>query len=202
MVPQTIQEELIARTWACISGPESKNPAYYEIFDSIETLTAIFNHADIQFCPGLLATIQAPFPPPIKFFRQLPGERLSWGVYATVLKKPGCVPQVYIGSGTEARGGLLSRVRNYRRGTALPKLVSKSLLRNYKITHQGVLLWFPIPPASDVPRLRLLTIALEATLTFLFWAMQSRTKDYGMSSYCPWSRYSFLYNGLGTHNPL
>ncbi|KAL7801766.1 hypothetical protein V8C43DRAFT_301742 [Trichoderma afarasin] len=151
MVPQTIQEELIARTWACISGPEPKNPAYYEIFDSMETFTAIFNHADIQFCPGLLATIQAPFPPPIKFFRQLPGASLSWGVYAIVLKKPGCVPQVYIGSGTRVRGGLLGRFRDYRGGNNLPKLVSESLVQNYKITHSGVLLWSLFHPTLMFP---------------------------------------------------
>jgi len=60
----------------------------------------------------------------------------------------------------------------------------------------------PIPSAGDVPKLRLLYIAIEAALSFCFWAVQSKTKDYSMSGCCPWPRGYFSYSGLCSHCAL
>ena len=49
---------------------------------------------------------------------------------------------------------------------------------------------------------RLLFVAMEAALSFLFWAMKSQDKDYGMSTYCPWPRGSISYDGLCSRDPL
>ncbi|KAJ4861719.1 hypothetical protein T069G_02673 [Trichoderma breve] len=203
MALETVNNEMLARTWACVSGPEAKNPVFNKKFDSLESFTATFNYANLRFPPGLLATMNAPSPPSIEFFKKLPVDgRDRWGVYAIVLKKPDCIPHLYIGSGTGARRGLLARLRQYDNGTSISKLVRKRLADEYEITYKGILCWLPIPSADDVPRLRLLVIALEATFSFIFWAMQSRKKDYKMGSYCPWPRDSFTYHGLCTHNAL
>lgn len=50
--------------------------------------------------------------------------------------------------------------------------------------------------------MRLLFFAMEATFSFMFWAMYSKTKDYGMSECCPWPRKSFSYGGLCSHSSL
>ncbi|OBT70052.1 hypothetical protein VE03_00589 [Pseudogymnoascus sp. 23342-1-I1] len=48
-----------------------------------------------------------------------------------------------------------------------------------------------------------LLYAMEAALTFLFWTVQSTTKDYGgFDICCPWPRDSFSYGGLCSHSPL
>ena len=60
----------------------------------------------------------------------------------------------------------------------------------------------PLPTAADVPRFRLLFVAMEAAFSFYFWAMKSATKDYGMGICCPWSRDTFTYGGFGSHNAL
>ena len=84
----------------------------------------------------------------------------------------------------------------------LPRLVKSALDNGYTTVHKGLLLWSPIPSAGDIPKLRLLYIAIEAALSFCFWAMQSKTKDYSMSSCCPWPRGYFSYSGLCSHCAL
>ena len=41
-----------------------------------------------------------------------------------------------------------------------------------------------VPSAAELPSLRLLFVAIEATLSFHFWTMQSQKKDYGMAGFC------------------
>ena len=87
-------------------------------------------------------------------------------------------------------------------GGAMPRYVRLPLEDGYQISHRGLLVWTPVPSAADVPRFRLLFLAMEATPTFLFWAMQSKIKDYDMANCCPWPRDSFSYGGLCSHNAL
>lgn len=72
----------------------------------------------------------------------------------------------------------------------------------YKITHVASLAHAPIPAPGHIPVCRTVVIALEAAFTCVFWAMVSRSKDYGFSAICPWPRDKFEWCGLCTHNPL
>ncbi|KAK6214862.1 hsp70-like protein [Colletotrichum tabaci] len=60
----------------------------------------------------------------------------------------------------------------------------------------------PIPSAANVPRFRLLMVAIEAALSFYFWTMASRDKDYKIGSCRRWPLESFTYHGICTHNAL
>lgn len=208
MTSQTINEVLLTSIWACLSARATKNEHYDVVFDSPTALATVFNAAPLEFCPGLLSSMQASTPPSISFFRQLPDKgRRRWGIYAIVLKKTGSIPKVYIGSSTNSSGGIEKRFYSYGKNltgnnAAVPQMVRKAVADNYEITHKGIIVWQRAPTAGDIPRQRLLLVAIEATLSFYFWTMVSRTKDYHMEDCCPWPRDLFTYHGLCTHSPL
>lgn len=62
---------------------------------------------------------------------------------------------------------LTSRWRCYdHRGDTLPMLVEKAFHEGYEIAHKGLLVWAAIPATANVPRFRLLFVAMEAAFTF------------------------------------
>lgn len=205
----TIEHLVTLLMWACLSVPIWRHKVFKQVFLSQEVL---FNHctaAGLTFAPNLFDTIQAANPPPVSFFRglslgiDLDDVRL-WAIYVIVLEKPGAQPLVYIGSGTAAKNGVRTRLRHYVPGhSLLPTRIPPALAEGYTIGHKGLLAWCPIPSAGDVPRLRLLFIALEAAMSFCFWTMYcSFEKDFAMGSCCPWPRASFTYGGLCSHSAL
>lgn len=46
---------------------------------------------------------------------------------------------------------------------------------------------------------RLLFLALEATFSYMLWAMRTVHKDYGMTHICPWDYKTLEYDGLCSH---
>ena len=192
-------------TWACLSESSSKQGRCTQLLSSEAALSQLCSAASLSFCPGLFDAVQSPDPPDVSFFESLPSNAVRiWGVYVIVLKKKNAVPLIYIGSGTSVSGGVSSRWQAYNRRdvSTMPRFVLAAFRDGYSIVHKGLLVFCPIPPAADVPMFRLLFLAMEATFSFLFWAMRSQDKDYGMSSFCPWPRDSLSYSGLCTHDPL
>ena len=92
------------------------------------------------------------------------------------------------------RDGTLSAV--------LPSFVRAAFVDGYKLAYKGMLAWSPIPEARNVPRVRLLFVALEATLGFIFWGMKPTPNYFHKGSFCPWPWVSFEYQGLCSHNAL
>jgi hypothetical protein len=92
----------------------------------------------------------------------------------------------------------------YIRGDQLPVNVLKALRDGFTITHKGLLVWAPMPPAEEKPPIRLLFIALEAMFHFVFWSMASKTakNHWGMKAMCPFDFEDLGYDGCNTHNPL
>ncbi|KAF4986302.1 hypothetical protein FDECE_16023 [Fusarium decemcellulare] len=198
---------MIHRTWACISAPINKNRLYDHVFPDQGTLAAAFAASLVTVgCPNFLSTVQEDEPPTTEFFYNLPSDGEGrWGVYALVLEKPGAISKVYVGSGTESRRGVISRWRTYDRFdvSTMPRYVFSAVHKEgYKIAYKGLLAFAPIPTAADIPRFRLLFVAIEATFSFLFWAMKSETKDYGIGAHCPWPQSSFSYRGLCGNNAM
>jgi rubrerythrin len=184
-----------------------KNGVFKQVLAEKEDLHQILSASQLSTDTYLHETINSPTPPDIDFFLSTSTDcRGKWGVYVLVLRKEGCIPLIYIGSGTASQDSVLVRWRQYDavdfNAPLMPKYVGEALSQGYKIVHKGVLLWCPVPCAADVPRTRLVFVAIEATLSFLFWAMKSRTRDYKMGACCPWKREAFTYGGLCSHNAL
>ena len=176
---------------------------FSQIITSREVLVELMNLASLTFCPGLFEVINAVHPPSVDFFKSLPTKVLKrWGIYALVLEKPNYTPLVYVGSGTSLYNGIRSRFYQYDRGEQLPIYVAAALEDGYTIVHKGLFLWAPLPSKVNGTKVRVAFYAMEATLSFLFWAMRSDHKDYGMAACCYWPRDSFSYRGLCSHNAL
>ena len=183
------------------------NGLFKQLFFDECIISELCSSASLCFCPGLYETIQAVHPPTLEFFRNLPSDAYNkWGVYALVLEKQGALGMVYIGSGTEFRRGVPYRWKQYDKPKTyryvLPKYLARALDEGYKITHKGLLVSCAIPSAANAPMYRLLFVAMEAALSFLFWTMRSKDKDYRMGACCPWPRDSYRYGGLCSHNAL
>ncbi|KAL1657283.1 hypothetical protein SLS61_000328 [Didymella pomorum] len=82
-----------------------------------------------------------------------------------------------------------------------PSKVLKALQEGFKITHKGLLVTAPIPGPADVPLVRLLMYALEATFAFAFW-MMSNHKYLLYHDCCRWALGTFTYEGLCSHSAL
>lgn len=197
---------VVSQTWKCLSVPTRKQDVFPAVFFDEDILFETATAANITFAPGLLDVVQSPNPPDISFFKTLPTKSLGlWGVYSLVLEKSGCIPAVYVGEASEVNAGISFRWKHYGNPVKyrryLPSKVREALDNGYKITHKGVLAWFSIPSAKNVPRFRVLNYSMEVMFGFLFWAMHSKTKDYGgIDSCCPWHRESFTYGGLCSHS--
>jgi hypothetical protein len=118
------------------------------------------------------------------------------------MEKIGRRPKVYIGSGTNVKGGIRSRLGNYRRQDTIPFLVEKAIKDGYTITQMALLCSIPRPVDSLQTITRTFVIALEATFSFMLRAMRTTVGDYGMSSSCLWDLKSLEYDGLCTHCAL
>lgn len=200
-------EVLVSLVWACLLVPAYKHPIFMQVFSDRDVLAEFMTAACLGFCPGLLEVIRASSPPALSFFRSLPSKpsdtHRRWAVYALVLEKPGAIPLIYIGSGTSHDKGIRARFTKYNIfDHTVPYHVRLAVEKGYAIVHKGLLVWCPLPSAADVPRFRVLFVAIEAALTFLFWAMKSNNKDYGYGSCCPWDRNARSYNGLCGHSAL
>ncbi len=203
----TILELIVFITWTCVSQPVHVNGLFKQLFFDESIVSELCSSASLCFCPGLYETIQAVKPPNLEFFLNLPSDAVKkWGVYALVLEKPGEMAMIYIGSGTDFKRGVPSRWNHYDKPKTyrfmLPEHLVRALDKGYEITHKGLLVSCAIPSAANAPMYRLLFVAMEAALSFLFWTMRSKDKDYGMGACCPWPRGSYRYGGLCSHNAL
>ncbi|KAK5129539.1 hypothetical protein LTR08_003160 [Meristemomyces frigidus] len=204
----TILELVCLVAWAVLTNTHvhQKSPLYATFFTSLAALELIASTASLSFAPGLLDVLQSATPPTIQFFKSLPkckSPKTKWAVYLLVLEKPGCRPKIYIGSATETENGVHHRFQQYDVKRVLPRWVAHALDTGYTITHKVPLCWMSIPRAAHVPINRLLFVFLEATFSYMFWAMRAHaTRDYGMSDICFWDRDALEYDGLCSHCAL
>lgn len=205
MVPAgtTLIQLVLLLTWTClITTPEKlKHPIFSKVLSDQDALTNLLSSIPMVFAPGLLEVLQASTPPTVSYFKGLPSEIMKlWAIYLLFLEKPGSRPRIYIGLATHTKGAY-RRFNDYDRGEKLSLNIQRALKDGYTIVHKGCLCWTPIPATGQIPEIRTLFIALEATLTFVFWAMCSK-KDYKMGGMHRWPVQSLEYDGLCSHNPL
>jgi hypothetical protein len=194
--------------WSILSlTPRAMKTLVFDaIFPTERVWREAMHRASPQFACGLMLAIFSATAPTIDFFKTLPivpGK--LWAVYVLVMEKDGHRPRVYIGSGTSSTDGAKLRMHTYARRTksqfssGIPCHVQKSFKDGFTLTHRGYLVWAPIPRPAYQYELRALFLVLECLFTLIFWAMESRTKDYFMPRQCPWPINSFSYDGLCNH---
>lgn len=194
---------MVLVTWRCLQDTPfgGKNVLFAQFLPSLDIFNSTASAATITFCAGLLDVLQSPTPPTVQFFKSLPeATLLCWGIYVLVLEKDGCRPRIYIGSGTSASRGVTARLRQYDDGFLLSTWVEDALDNAFVIVHKGLLCWCSIPAAALVPIYRLLFVAMEATFSYVFWAVRTVTAaDWGMGHICSWDRTTLAYDGLVRH---
>ncbi|KAK5690408.1 Aconitate hydratase mitochondrial [Elasticomyces elasticus] len=196
---------LLTFTTLCMTMKKRLTSVFWKVLSSQVVIEALFTSASLVFAPGLLDVLQSATPPTIAWFKTLPlvGKK-RWGVYLLVLEKWGAYrPKIYVGSGTEARQGIRSRLSEYGLGDepsgGVAMDVRKALDDGYKITHKGVLCSIPAPEPALRPTMKALILALEAVFTFAFWAMHWLTDTLSL---CLWELDELEYDGTCTHNPM
>ncbi|KAG5749801.1 hypothetical protein H9Q70_007532 [Fusarium xylarioides] len=105
--PTDITQVLLLLCWCLLNIPDYKHPCYKHVFPDFATLGSLLKLAGLS-CPPLLSDmLSMPTPPSLVQLKSLPdgAARGLWGVYLLVFEKPGCLPAIYLGSGTAAEGG-------------------------------------------------------------------------------------------------
>lgn len=179
---------LLGFVWSCIHDASGWiNPHYRCTFKTRDVLNAVFFFSRFRFAPGLLACLCSATPPTFAWFKSLPAHfpKHSWGIYVVLLEKPGCIPLIYVGSGTSWLRGVRGRMLSYYAKRFLPKFIRKALLSGYTITGVRLLASCPTPFGGALSVHRTLVIALEAAFTVLFSALRNRSKSYSFPDICP-----------------
>lgn len=67
---------------------------------------------NVEFARGVPILFDSLIPPTIVFFKSLPSKflRQNWGVYILILKRPGLLIAIYIGSFITSRGSIMKRI--------------------------------------------------------------------------------------------
>jgi hypothetical protein len=191
--------------WMCLTLTPVmlKNPKLDQIMPSFEALEQLLNASLVVIAPGVLEALRASTPPTVAWFHSLPVIVTNrWAVYVLLLEKPGHRSKAYIGLGTGCKRGVATRWANYDNRLSLPSLVEAALNDGFTITCKRVICHSPIPPRGSRVPLRGLLLLIEATLSIAFWAMESRTKDYGMPHLCSWPLHKIEYDGLCSHSSI
>ncbi|KAJ9655835.1 carbamoyl-phosphate synthase (glutamine-hydrolyzing) cpa2 [Neophaeococcomyces mojaviensis] len=192
--------------WTLLDSVSPRNMHYNftKVLPSLDVLEYMLASASLVFAPGLFEVIRASTPPTVAYFKSLPTDCTKiWGVYLLVLEKKGCRPKIYVGSGTQFEYGVSSRWSQYDHKRKLPRYVEQALKEGYRIVHKGLLCWTPIPSPTVVPVLRVLFVAIEATFTFVLWAVHCDTDyGFGLRHICLWDIDTLEYDGACGHNPL
>ncbi len=209
-VAASILELVITMVWACLQVPGAQNQLFAQLFFALDVVSDIAGVASLTFASGLMDALQAPSPPDVQWFKNLPAKHVKrWGVYVLVFEHEDFIPYLYCGSATEVSCGVTQRWALYDKHNlylrdnteGLPSGVIKAFQAGFKITYKGLLVSAPIATAAKVPMVRLLFYAMEATFAFAFWMMNSH-KFLLYHACCPWPLESFTYGGLCTHSAL
>lgn len=134
MSAEDVQSLLDGYTWCAVTtdAPEwLVFPLFRELLGDESAFEKINEECPLSCPPNLLETLKSATPPSLDFFRSLPDAPPKvWGIYLELLKKPGCPPGLYVGSGTRKVNGVQARFKDYDEGKH-PRLVQSSLDKGY-----------------------------------------------------------------------
>jgi hypothetical protein len=192
-----------------------KKPIFTAVMPDHAAVEDLFNETErMCFAEDLEPTLLSNDSPEIDFFKNTPKASsftgsLMFALYNTVMSFPGLPDEVYFGTAAHSTTGHTGRMKVYDPDytgdrSFLPSRIRKRLDEGWKIVHVGFVVWMDMPPPEMRPRLRLLMLAIEATLTFAFWAgdWSKYNSHKGFEEFCLWKRPSLSYNGLCTHSSM
>ncbi|KAH0005412.1 hypothetical protein KCU78_g12879, partial [Aureobasidium melanogenum] len=203
---------MVDMTDNCLSNtPSEKKQVIFETvmpdFDAVEDLH--YTALNMKFADGFYDTAMAPHPPEASYWLSTPSiysfnDSFKFGAYVGVMRKDGHPDRVYFGAAAHATEGHKARRRNYTEGILLPVRVKDFIEDGWDLIHIGMVVWMDMPPFNMRPKMRLLILAIEATLTFAFWGFEwSKTAPRGgLQNLCLWDRIMFSYDGLCTHSSI
>lgn len=160
---------------------------YKQLLTAEQSILDIFLFTGLLIASGLLTGLEAYSSPTLGWFRNLPIKLSSdWAVYAIVLEMSGCKPLLYISSATSVKEGMQKRMQvcTSTRGDRRPFNMVKALKDGLSKTHVALSLSIPMPEPAMVRLHRHFIVAIEAMLSFAFWAMHSKRKLYNMGHIC------------------
>ncbi|KAI4242723.1 MAG: hypothetical protein L6R42_010929 [Xanthoria sp. 1 TBL-2021] len=198
-------EELTYGLVSCDVPEWYRNPDFRILFKDRPTFDHIAELGPITLAPGLEDVLNSDQPPSTDFFTTLPrpAEGLMWGVYTLLMFKPDHAFKLYIGSGTNAEGGVLVRLPHYRANSPhLPRHVKKAFADGYEVQHIGLLFWTPLPSSGLVPKIRGRILAMEALMTCIFHASFAMITDSYISDFLLWPRDAVVWEPICSHSPL
>jgi hypothetical protein len=181
------------------------NPDFKVLFSKRSSFDSIAGSSPLTFAPKLHDILTSSEIPTIAFFKSLPiysGGKI-WAVYVIVMEKPGCLPMIYIGSGSHAVHGVGIRLLQHKPGcSTAARFVLQAFKQGYHISHRGLLCWTPLPTPGLVPRVRARILAVEALFTCLFFAAFAATTDSYFKDLLLWERDTATWKPLCSHLPL
>lgn len=184
------------------------NPDIKVSFTSRASWDSNVRSAPLEVASEMATVLSSTTPPDLDFFRQLPKPTQSrqskqWAVYAGILEHPQLPPHLYIGSGTNAEGGVQTRQYTYESGTGCISEFVRALLKQGYTLNFGMLCWTPLPSADLVPRTRARFLSLESVFTIIFCAcIKMIMDDLFIPGFFLWSRESVTWKPACTHLSL
>lgn len=184
---------------------KEKHPLFDNVLPDHEAVDELYGHATgVHYAPGLFEVLTTTKAPPNDFFESTPAastfKKKKFSVYNVVMKF-GLQTEHYFGEAACSDTGHRGRMSNYNTGHNMPHRVALRVSQGWTISHVGFIAWMDLPTFAYIPRLRLLTLAIEATMTYAFWGLAwDKTKSHGgKADFCLFDRLELDYAGLCTH---
>jgi hypothetical protein len=187
-------------------SPTFLNPELSTFFRERDTYDGVSASSPLSFPPTLGDVLASPEPPSVEFFRSLPrptSDDKLWAIYAVLMEHDDLPCVLYIGSGTDATGGVFARIKMYTPNySTLPELVEAAFRKGYRVSSIGMLCWTPLPSAGVVPAVRARFLGLEEYFAIRLHAIIKMRTDYLFQDLVSWPRESVSWAPLCTHHPL
>lgn len=191
---------------ACLDAPYWYiNPKFKAAFQDRKFYDNLTVRYPLSVAPTLSTALSGKMPPSHDFFMSLPPPPVEkcWAVYCLWFTKPGELPMVYCGSGTNQSLGVQARITSYYRDSEnLPKFAKRALDKGFTLSHSGLFCWAKLPETADLPVLRARFLLLETLMTVYLHACFAKTTDCYVEKFTIWPREQATWLPLCSHLPL
>ena len=181
---------------------------YGLLFGDATIYEDVVSSSPLTVAPIISELLSSPSPPTsLDFMSQLPqpppiSEKKLWGSYGLRMSKPGHPDKLYVGTGLDAKIGVVVRLRCYVGRRELPRFVRLAFEDGYTITASGLLCWTDLPSASLVPRLNARFKLIETVFTIILRGAYPAASDFYIEEFFLWKGQAVCWGPLGSHLPM